>query len=168
MISIGRSASPLAPWEVREEVELYARENGRTATVELVQAPMFVCWIAKFSLKPNDPRMRAYQEGRGAEPPTELVWLMDHATGKPYDIHQLGASGVRALLEKGNTFSGRGEFSSPLDAANRVAAENDRKREDFERDVRAESLYRVKQDKRQYMNIPQVSVGVDLTSDGAE
>ena len=166
MITIGRSASPIAPWEIREEVELYAREHGRTATMELVQAPMFVCWIVKFSLKPTDPRMKAYREGRSAEPPTEIVWLMDHAAGKPYDIHQLGAAGVRALLEKGNNFTGRGEYGSQLEAIEKTAEANRAAREAFRQQAKEENRYNRKQDKRRYLGIPQVPVGIDLTSKG--
>lgn len=168
VISLGRSASPMAPWEIREEVELYAREHGRTATMELVQAPMFTCWIVKLSLRPNDPRLLAYREGRAAEPETEVVWLMDHETGKPYDIQQLGAAGVRQFLERGNTFSGRGEFASVMDAVEKTSQQNEERRAAFEQKMREENRYERRQDRRKYLKIPQVTVGIDITSEGAQ
>lgn len=163
MISLGRSDVPRAPWEVREEVELYAREHGRTGTVELVAVPGgFACWVVKLSLRPNDERMRAYQEGRSGEPVPEMVWLMDHDTGKALDIQQMGAAGVRRFLDRGNTWSGRGEFASVSDAV-RTARERDEAATARAREqAKEENRYERREKRRQYLQIPAIPVGIDL------
>lgn len=156
-------SGPRAPAEIADEVEKYAREWGRTGSIQLVRAPGgFVCWAVTLSLRPNDKRLLAYQEGRAAEPTPEMVWLMDNETGRPLDIHQMGAAGVRQFLEKGNTFSGRGEYSSVLDALQKTAARNAEAREEFRQRMKEENRYERKQDKRKYLQIPQITPGIEL------
>jgi hypothetical protein len=81
------------------------------------------------TLRPDDKRMKSWQEGKLSEVPTEDVWLAEPnpEQGKPIrggnglreppirplDIVQMGAGGVRAFLEKGNMWSGRNKISSP-------------------------------------------------------
>ena len=91
---------------------MYARENGRSSSLQYVPN---VGWMARFSLKPNDPAMRAWREGRAEEPPTEDVFFIQPDPKNPkrmvqMDIHQMGTSGVRQFLERGNSWSGRGEY----------------------------------------------------------
>jgi hypothetical protein len=119
-----RFGLPTPPTEIADEVELYAREWGRHATLHFVptlfQGDRIVrgSWIVRFTLRSNDPRMRAYQEGRAPEPATEDVWLQEPnpragqpipGTGglkeQPYlplNLTELGAGGVRRLGQPGH------------------------------------------------------------------
>lgn len=169
IITLGaRSEAPRPPAEIAEEVEKYAREWDRSGSIELVRAPNgFVCWLIKFTPRPNDPKWLRYREGRGPEPHPELVWLMDNETGKPLDIHQMGASGVRAYLEKGNTLSGRGEYGSVLEAIEQTSARNLEERDRFRQKMKEENRYERRQDRRRYLGIPQISPGIDLKNPDA-
>jgi hypothetical protein len=146
----GQRGAPEAPWEIREEVETYAREWDRTGRVEFAVGPNL--WLAKFSLKPNDPRMKAWQEGRAEEPPVETVVFQERtATGlKALDINEMGPSGVRAFLEKGNTWSGRGET---LDSAfKKVADADEAERAKTRNDAREDTRKLVRENKRHLEN----------------
>lgn len=165
---MGRSAAPSAPPEVADEVELYARENGRHATLQWV--PFVNAWEVRFTLRDNDPIKGLVRAG-AREEQYESVLLQERnpkypAPGEtPYtslDIWQMGPSGVRAFLEKGNTWSGRGEFSSHAEAATFAAESNRAKKERTRRDARNNAVDRAKDARRQVHKIPFHRVGVDL------
>ena len=172
--------------EIADEVELYARESGRTAS--LVFMPTLLLgnrisrgtWVVQFSLRPNDKRMQAYQQGLAPKPPTEEVWLHvpNQNEGKeipftggqrepPYlalDIQQMGAGGVRAFLDKGNLWSGRGEFGTKTleeivkETRDREAAATAK----FRADQKDENRHEMGERRRSILGIPFVKVGVDL------
>lgn len=168
-------AAPIAPVEVADAVELWARQYGRHATLTFV--PPMGCWSVNLTLKPDDPALKRYQEGEATEVPTEGVLLLEWdaevgdpnpTTGKKagayraVNLEEYGPSGVVALLEKGNTWSGRGEFGSLQEAVIGAASRNreeaakqkERQRQwarDYAGDVR-----------RQTLKIPYVRVGVEL------
>lgn len=179
--------APSAPPEVAEAVELYAREGGRTGSVRYVPYPVNA-WEARFSLKPNDPAMRAWQEGRAAEPPMETVLFVepnpDNGKRKSFvsngrriayvdgpfraiDIRQLGPSGVRNFLQKGNTWSGRGEFASQEAAVDAAKASNDAMLEKNYATGLDGARYRAHHNRIQYARkphekSPMTVVGIDL------
>lgn len=68
----GQSVVPRAPAEISDAAELWARKSGRSAKVHF--APL-AGWFVRLSLKPNDKAMKAWQEGRAPEPPTEDVFF---------------------------------------------------------------------------------------------
>ena len=171
-----RNEAPQAPYEIREAVELFARESGRTGSIEFAVGPNV--WLVKLSLKPNDPTLSLYRQGKVADLPVEVVWLQEpnpHAgkvvgwngaqpvRGGPYralDIHQMGASGVRAFLDKGNTWSGRGQT---VEQIARAAFESDeRLREANYNTAREENREEAKARRRSFLGIPFLSVGIDL------
>jgi hypothetical protein len=171
MLFANRSrGAPEAPWEIREEVEKYAREYGKTGAVEFAVGPNV--WLIKLSLRPNDPRMQAWQEGRAEEPPMEVVVLQEPnpafvpgGRASPFralDILQMGPSGVRTFLERGNTFSGRGEFKS-IEESTKVALERDQAaREAFRLEQKAANRDERMAERRSRLKIPFLPVGIDL------
>lgn len=180
--------APSAPPEIAEAVELYAREGGRTGSIRYAPYPLNL-WEARFSLKPNDPAMRAWQEGRASEPPTETVLFVEQNpdSGKrksfvddrgrrityvdgPFraiDIRQLGAEGVRNFLQKGNTWSGRGQFASVGAAVDAAKEENDAMLAKNYDDALGNARHRARIDRIQYAKkpgekSPMTVVGIDL------
>lgn len=120
-------AMPRPPVAIADAVELYARETrgrGQHATLHFLPITGTMgCWQIRFTLKPDDPRLLLYQQGEVAEPPTEHVWLHEPLGPdeeaviptyryRPLDIVAMGPSGIRAWLDRGNLWSGRGEQDS--------------------------------------------------------
>lgn len=163
----GRGAWPKAPPEIATEVELYARESGRTATVHYIP---YGGWFARFSLRCNDKRMLLYQQGMAPEPPTEDVWFhLPKPGGRPgdfvqLDILQMGASGVRQFLERGNTWSGRGEYASIEDATRKAAQSNADARAKYRADLKEASRYEQRDKRRQRFKIPFLRVGISFNN----
>lgn len=162
-------AFPRAPVAIADAVELYARETrgfGQHATLRFIPVTGTVgCWQVRFTLKPDDPRMRLYQEGKIAEPPKEIVWLHEPIGPdeepitptyryRPLDIVALGPSGIREWLDRGNLWSGRGEQESlekQVQASVDASAEQSAKRRaDAEFNTRA----LVRDRRRWYQRIP--------------
>jgi hypothetical protein len=176
ILTLGRQCElPTPPAEIADEVELYARESGRTGRLEFVPIAFRNgriadgIWRARFSLRPSDKRLSLYQEGRTGEVPTEDVWFrVKGMNGEMHalDITQLGASGVRNFLEKGNAWSGRGEFSSLEDQLRRVRAHNEATQDKVRTDARTEAQYEARDTRRSRLKIPVVPVGIDVGSTG--
>lgn len=104
-----------------------------------------VGWMARFSLKPNDPAMKAWKEGRAPEPPTEDVFFIEPDPKDPkrmvqMDINQMGASGVRTFLERGNTWSGRGEYTSIEESRHRAREATEKRKRDAKEEAREASV----------------------------
>lgn len=183
---------PRPPFEFQEEVELYARESGRTAKLHF----MFGCgWFARFSLRSSDKRLVLYQQGMAGKPPTEdtffhypnprehegltltelkglgvpflrplIIWKRSrcHMPFIPLDIIQMGTSGVRQFLEKGNMWSGRGEFDSLTDQLRTIRdKEADAKRK-MREDAREDTRKFVRDQRGRRFKVPTVSVPRDF------
>lgn len=169
---------PRPPLEVAEAVEMWARSHGRHATMEYV--PPLRCWSVNLTLKPGDPALRRYQEGKAEEEPKEGVLLIewDAASGAPnpvtgapagayraVDLEEYGASGVVELLEKGNTWSGRGEFESLQEAVTAAASRNREQREKIKARQKEWARQFAGDVRRQYQGIPFLRVGIDLRAE---
>ena len=123
------------------------------------------CWFVDFTLKPNDPRMRLYQQGLASEPPKERVWFFRRERGGqlvPLDILQMGVSGVTEFLERGDTWSGRGEYSSIEDAYRKTEEANARFKERKFEEARQDAIDRAMDKRRTWLKIPFLRVGKDL------
>lgn len=178
-----RAATPEIPHEIRDEVELFARESGRTATLYFV--PVLIehgviivgTWMARFSLRSNDKRLLIHKEGRHAQMPGEDVWfhkanpkegrIIPGTHGRretqwtPLDIVQMGASGVRQFLDQGNTW-GRGEFSSLESALSETRDKNETARLKNKADAKYDSRMESREKRRTILGIPFLPVGIDL------
>lgn len=179
LIDVRRSGLPRCPPDIAEEVELYARESGRTATVHFVP---FGGWFARFSLRPNDPKLRAFREGRAAEPATEDVWFQvpnprfggqdERGSAKrpfiPLDIAQLGRSGVREFLERGNTWSGRGAYASHEAALQSAAEQNTQNEQRLRRETLDRARDKARDERRARLGIPFLRVGADIAEQKPE
>src|SRR5690606_4361213 len=75
-LQVGRPDKIHVPYELREAVELYAREHGRTGSLHCIPPGV---WFARFSLRPNDKALSLYQKGEVAEAPTEVVYFQIRA-----------------------------------------------------------------------------------------
>ncbi len=168
-------SQPRVPSEYQEVVELWARGSGRHA--KLNKSPCGT-WFARVSLKGDDPRLRMYQMGLAEEPMGEDVWfhIPNPEEGKiisgvrmgawiPLDLEQLGTSGVREFLDKGNTWSGRGEYMSHVDQLRKVNETNESARRKHRAFQKEESRHEMRQSRRFRLGIPFLPVGIDLRSD---
>ena len=184
IIRLGRGEAPRAPVEIQEEVELYARESGRHAKIIFVPTSFANgciasgTWLVRFTLRPNDKRLQAYQEGQAEKPATEDVWLHEsnpdegkpisgrpgqkEGRYRPLDIVQMGTWGVRQFLESGNTWSGRGEFNSFEEQLRDVQDTNEEARVKFRADTKEENRLAQREKRRTRLKIPFLGVGVDL------
>lgn len=164
-VNVGRNGLPLPPPEIAEEVERYARDHGRSAKLHFVP---YGGWFVEFSLRPNDPQMQLYQEGKVPEPPTERVWfhvdnpragkrMLRGGTEPPYlalDIYQMGASGVREFLERGNTWSGRGLYGSHAEALRKAQERNDTMRRKTKERAKEAARFEQREKRRWRFRIP--------------
>lgn len=116
VVSGGRRAAPSVPVEIRDAVEKWARSVGRHADIVFITFTDPPTPQVRIELLPHDPRLRAWQEGKADEKPVETVELVEwDAEKKRYvgmNLMDLGADGVVELLQRGNTWSGRGEYLS--------------------------------------------------------
>lgn len=164
---MGRNGLPKCPPDIQEVVELHARKSGRTGKMHFAPG---AGWFARFSLRPNDPRLRAYQEGSAPEPPTEDVFFrVPDPNGTrpgdsiPLDIMQLGPSGVKEFLERGDTWSGRGEHESIEAAARKAREHNKTVGPKAKEQAREETRDMVNDRRRSILKIPYHRVGIDLS-----
>lgn len=172
-------AAPTAPVEFADAVEQWARGYGRHATLKYV--PLMGCWSVNLSLKPGHPDLKAFQEGRASVEPTEGVLLVewDEAAGPPnkttgnpmgeyraVDLEEYGPSGIVALLERGNTWSGRGEFGSLADAVRVAATRNREEKERIKARLRDDARHLAADQRRQILGIPFVGVTRNLSTEG--
>ena len=163
-IRVLNAGYPQAPHEFQEVVELWAREGGRHAKLHFTPGGT---WFVRISLKSDDPRMELYKLGLIEEPVGEDVWLHlpNPHEGKvingakqgpfiPLSLSDLGTSGLREFLERGDTWSGRGEYMSLLEQRRKVNESN----EDMRRKNRAvqkeENRHEMRQSRRRRLKIP--------------
>jgi hypothetical protein len=173
-----RFESPRPPVEIADEVELYARQSDRHATLHFI--PLVTLgnrviagtWMARFTLRSDDKRILLYQEGKIDEPPTEDVWFHvadpESPNGfRPLDILQMGVTGVREFLDRGNLLSGRGEFTSLEDQLLHSREHNRQVRTKHRAEQKALNRLAVRDKRRWWLKIPFLRVGIDLKNKAA-
>jgi hypothetical protein len=162
-VLLGRGAHPTPPPDVREEVIKYGREHGRDASLHWV--PVVNAFEVRFTLRTNDPVQQIMQAG--GEEQYEKVLLVEpnpnfgtpgETPYKSLNLWQLGPSGIRQFLERGNTWSGRGEFRSHGEAVQKAKANNQAAKE-------KQAIDRASEVRRQVHKIPFHRVGIDLKGD---
>lgn len=177
-------ARPMAPLAIQEAVQLWGRTAGRTAKLVWV-APnervwsddlrVFIdvhgglaCWSVQLSCRVGDPGLKAWQEGRSkqAAEPTESVLLIEWDTKAgqyvPMKLEQYGSAGIVGFLEKGDTWSGRGQFNSLAEAfhfAREQSKEGAAKLKQTQRNWSRDFMSDIR---RQFFKIPFHRVGIDL------
>ena len=166
-LRVNRNGLPEPPVEIADEVELWARQSGRHATLRFVpilgkrRGPITGTWVVCLTLRANDKRLGLLQQQKVAEEPTEKVWLHEpdgQGGYRAFDIVQLGASGVRNLLERGDMWSGRGEFDS-LEHQLRVTKQwNEAARAKNRAEAKDGARSDARDKRRQWFGIPLVSV----------
>lgn len=154
------------PWEIRDAVELWARQQGRHARVEWHRG--LGCAVIHFSRKSDDPMMREWQEGRLSEEPTESVMLHHWDPAKkrhvPLDLGEYGASGIVNMLDESNVWSGRGRYASLQAAIEATITGHNQHRERLRQaaeDAGRESAWL---HQRGVLGLPQVPVVADVQS----
>lgn len=178
-----RNGIPQAPVELADAVEVYARNYGRSATLHFFPTQLqgmrvlSGTWVVRFALRVNDTRMALYRDGKVEEPPTEDVWIHvpNPRAGRPttvrgerepdylpIDILQMGVSGLREFLEKGNTWSGRGEFASIEQHLQVVREGNVEGLEKNRAQAKETARFQQREKRRFRFKIPFVGVSVDL------
>ena len=155
---------PRAPYEYQDVVELWARGSGRHAKLHFTPGGT---WFVRISLKNDDPRMELYKLGLVEEPMGEDVWLHlpNPAEGKvvngekqgafiPLPLADLGTSGLREFLERGDTWSGRGEYMSLLEQRRKVNESNEDMRVKNRAFQKEESRNEMRESRRRRLKIP--------------
>lgn len=164
IVTLGQRVGGVTPPpEFAEAVELYARKHERHGTLEFV--PPINSWVVKLTPRSADPMAKLFNAG--AEEAVEMVqlWRWDPKQKQyvGYTLDELGVSGLVGFLEKGNTW-GRGEVKSHTDALNRHMAGQAKASEKAEADARQNAVDRGMEYRRQILEIPYHTVGVDLAT----
>lgn len=130
----GESTPGFVPWEMQDAVQSWGRSKGRPA--RLAYVPAIKTYVVEIDLKPDDPRLRAFKEGRLGIEPKESVYLhyqpLDESGSPkrggyvPLNLTDLGVEGLMEILHRGDVTSGRGEFKDFMDAVNEAGRRNDR------------------------------------------
>lgn len=153
------------PYEISDAVELWARQWGRHGTITFNHA--LRCPVIEFTLRPDDPRMKAFQEGRLKHEPKECIPLHYQRTEPDgtksvhyfaLNLEDLGVSGVLELLNRGNCWSGTGEYKSFKEAAQVMGEHNDRLKKQIKDALVVEGRMRARDMRRQVLDLPLVSV----------
>ena len=161
-----------------DAVEKWARNWGRSAVTRW--EPRMGCFVSHFSRRDSDPVLAAVQEGRRAEADEPFYWHeWKEGPVRPHpffgasqmvpgfvalDVEQMGETGVLTMLEKGNTWSGRGEFTSIGQAADASIAANDQQMEAQRKKLRDGLEGPLKATIRHARGDAQVSVPDNITS----
>ena len=175
-----RSELPTPPVEIADAVEMYARESDRHArlvfipTVLLGRTVASGTWCARFTLRNSDTRMKLYNMGLAEKPPTEDVWFhVSNPRSKergqldymPLNIHEMGVGGVLQFLQRGNSWSGRGQYSSLEEQLRLVREGNEQMRLKNRADQKEASRYDQRDKRRSRYGIPFHTVEMDLKED---
>lgn len=127
ILSLGGRRETPVPVEVADAVTLWFREHGQQA--RLVWCDAASCGEVQVKFLPGDPRLKGFQEGQYATD-YESFWLHYHDAEKghmvAYPLGELGAEGVRSLLDRANLWSGTGEYRSQQEAISAVGERNQR------------------------------------------
>jgi hypothetical protein len=152
------------PWEFADAVEIWCREHGRHGT--MVWNPVLRCPDIRMDLKPDDPRLEGWQNGRLKHKPYEHVYL-HHQTeiGGPLvaiDLYELGIEGLKERLDRGNLMSGRGEYDNIYNATLAVDAHNLEVEQKMKDTAIENARLRARDNKRRILDQPLVAVPDNL------
>lgn len=161
------------PPEFADAVEMYARKSGRSGKLRFVPFPLN-CWVVELSLRSSDPALAGFQAGK-TEEPTEPVYLWRDSTpvettraGRAhyvgYKLDELGVTGLVEFLERTDTFSGRGTYSSQREAVQDQSYKGEKAREKLLADARQGAREIAEDKRRQINNIPFLPVGIEFTT----
>lgn len=157
-----RRAIPVA---MRDAVEMWARQNRGTHGY-VAWNPVLKCAVIDLELRADDPRMKAWQEGRLKHKPMESIPLHYQAFGGgPFiaiDIEQLGVSGLLDMLDKANTWSGRGQYNNMIEAVQAAERQNENLRESVRKAALDNTRDRTRDMRRQILDLPLVSVPANI------
>lgn len=165
---------------MRDGVELWARKHGRAADVKWYGAPMN-CWAVVLGFRAGDPRLA---QGESAEPVflhewRSAGWWAEHdprgarrhhrtnrimGAYKAFELDELGLSGIIEILDRGDLQSGRGEFRSAAEAGRQSVETFRTAKHRRRRAARDESEHRAKFDRRKFLKIPLIGVGIEFRS----
>lgn len=161
-----------APVDVRDAVELWARQNRGTHGT-IVWNQVMNCWECLFELRHDDPRMKAFRDGKLKVRPMEPVYLHrqkrdKHGKITPYweavPLEELGVSGVLRWLDEGNTWSGTGKYRS-FDAACKASdAHNEELRSILEREAEQNAGLRARDERKRLLQTPWTTVPADISA----
>jgi len=141
-IDILRHQMPKVPWELQDTVELYARESGRHAKLHLIPGGGYFARLTlrdsdkRLSLVqsgkteelhedvwfnvPNPNQVDGVSLAQLKSMGLPFLWpMISMVNGRcrqnylPLDVRAMGVEGIKEFLERGNMWSGRGEFNSP-------------------------------------------------------
>jgi hypothetical protein len=151
-----REAAPI-PADVRDEIILWYRGQGRQATV--VWDDTLACAEVRVRFLPGDPRLKGFQEGQYPYD-FESFWLHRDVPGKGmvgYNLAELGASGVRNLLDESNLWSGRGKHRSLQESINAVHAANEARQEAIKRAAADNARMRAMDRRARILEVPRTT-----------
>lgn len=159
-----------APVDVREAVELWARANRGTHG-SIAWNPVMNIWQINFDLKDDDPRMRAWRDGKLKVRPSEPVYLHRQVRGEDgrakwvaVSLEELGVSGVLNWLDEGNTWSGTGKYPN-FDAACRAADDhNENLRAMIHREAEQNAGLRARDERKRLLKTPWATVPADISA----
>ena len=156
-----------APLEFQDAVELHFRKSGRHANVVWIPEP--VCqWQIRITLRSADPVLAAWKAGELEEEPVETVEIMYYDEGLGlyvgYELDELGVSGLTEMLEKGDTWSGQGRFSSIQDALTWQVKNQRDTHERLRNAMRDEAMAVGRAVRKRVSGEPVLPVGIDLST----
>lgn len=159
------STGRVIPYQFADAVEMWARERGRHARIGWNSATN--CAVIDFTLRADDPRMRAWQEGKLRFEPKESVLLhyrkcdSKGVESGPYiamDLEQKGVSGIIDMLNEGDVLSGTGKYRDMQEAVQAVERNNERLRATMREAAVENARLRARDDRRRVAGLPLVSV----------
>lgn len=161
-----------APAEFADAVELYARKSGRSGKLKFVPPPVN-CWVVELSLKANDKALAGFQAGKLEDEPTEIVYLWRPSTPTEsakrgsahlvgYKLDELGVTAMIELLERTDTFSGRGQYASHTEAARDQFDKGEAARAKIVAERRENTRDMAEEYRRSINKIPLLGVGIEL------
>ena len=154
----------MIPWEMADAVELWCRDHGRHG--KLLWNPVVRCYEVRMDLKPADPRMEGWRSGRLKRKPVEPVYLhRQEVVGGPYvaiSLDELGVEGLKARLDRGNMWAGRGDYHNIHEATLAIDAHNLEVEQKMKDEAVGNARLNARDHKRQLFNEPLVTVPDDL------
>lgn len=122
------------------------------------------CWTINLTMPADAPVMKSYRDGNleQSEVPTEGIPLIeqDPKTGKfrALDLEQYGPSGIVEMLEKGDTWSGRGEHRSLTEFVAKTIEANREHRENVKKQQKEIVREELKERRHKKFGAPTISV----------